>query len=229
MAKRPSKKKVIQAVEKAWGPGIQDMAPTLGFFEGNPAEAAESVLHELCHAFSLDLQPMYSDCVGLNKHLGALLRALHPVIGDVNEIRTIAAELLVIEALGLRLSRYALLRAGYVNLRAIGYRNLAGTTGAVSATHAQFAHLVATAERSKKAKRIAAQVLRFIYLGGGETMKAQRSTLSDNERKRARRAEFNARKYLRGQARRELLCLEDGTVWAVSDQGSWVALKPVTP
>lgn len=93
----------ITRCHAAWGVNYRTLAPLAGFLEGNKAEHAEAVLHELCHGALLNITPPWGDCgrCNLQHDVTVALEDLSRRDQDLNEIRTVAAELQVLSRFGL--------------------------------------------------------------------------------------------------------------------------------
>lgn len=94
--------KTRDLIHKAWGNGYDNLAPIFGPFKGNEYEHAEAVIHELCHAVLLKCKFNYGKCHGLEHLIGAEFRAKSNLIGDLHEIRALAAEILVLKSFNIK-------------------------------------------------------------------------------------------------------------------------------
>lgn len=93
----------------------------MGPLEGNVAEHAESILHDLCHAATLGLPMRYGRCYGLQNRIDDFVEELPRDKQDMNEVETIAAESLVVERLGIEVSWETLIYLGSRNVSPSGH------------------------------------------------------------------------------------------------------------
>ena len=89
----------------------------MGPLEGDVAECAEAIVHELCHAVLLKINLVYGRCRGLEDLLESTLESLHEQEQNKNEIQALAAESLVLERLGVEVSWNTLVYMGERNLK----------------------------------------------------------------------------------------------------------------
>lgn len=107
--------KILKRVERAHGRPINTFLGSP--HEGDPEDKAEIVLHEMAHAQLLGLPLAYgkSGTWHLNVDVETTLKHWPKWRADLNEVRTVAVELLVAERLGLTLRTAAIRDSGRKN------------------------------------------------------------------------------------------------------------------
>jgi hypothetical protein len=124
-------------------------------YEGEPEDSIELALHEICHIFELGVVDEFDAEIFeygsepfhiVENHLEGLWQ--HQ--SDLHEIRTVAAECLLVESLGLELDTTRIVKTAGPNL---------------TLKKLQFVRLVELAKRTPKVQRIAEEIKSRIFEG----------------------------------------------------------------
>lgn len=151
---RITRAEIRRRVHKAYGPDLhKDFAP-FGYFEGHKDEATEVGLHEFCHAFLLGRAPKRGklNFEDTEKAIDTLPKAFQR---NLQEVRAIATELILIRRLRLSLCRYSLL--------SMGQRNMEGDW-----SYERMSRAVEKASRTPAVKKAAKQVQGFLGISNQE-------------------------------------------------------------
>jgi hypothetical protein len=142
----------IKRVHKAWGRGVRKIDPTLGPLESEVTVYAESAIHEFCHAALYGIRLQFGKASGLIARVSSYSASQRPIAADLNEVRTLAAEWLVLQELQIDVPFNALISLGLRNTQLIH-------------TNWRLVRLIRKARRTPKVKNAAKAVVRFIQEG----------------------------------------------------------------
>jgi len=119
--------------------------------EGSPGDSAETVLHELCHMVFLDIEIEKGSVGKLFDNIVWQLDNMPVWKSDLHEVRTLAAELLVAEKIGLD-CEHQVLTLSHRNIR----KNIESIIKPVK--NETVVRLVELAMKTQKVKRVANKV-----------------------------------------------------------------------
>lgn len=139
-------------VHDAWGEGWDKLVPPLSPLEGRKEEHAEAIVHELCHAFLLKLNPIFGRCKKILPFISSQLDkdGLPLFLRELHEIHALGAEYLVLEEIGINVDLY--------DLAHLGYRNFENE----NAKEDDITRLLLRATDTPSSKKAAADVVRFL-------------------------------------------------------------------
>lgn len=152
----------IKAVHRAWGPRVRSLYLLGGALEGEVSEHAEYAVHEFCHATLLGVFVPYGRCrkhdVSAYVETGCELK--DPWLADRNEVRTLAAEYLVLRELGIPTSFATILDLGRKNVQLFH----------PSEQRHRLSRCIRRALNTPRVRRAAAAVVEFIRNGKGKVL-----------------------------------------------------------
>lgn len=117
---------LVVRVRRAWGPGAASMDTGHGPFYDPVVSGFEQIIHELCHATFLGVPVKYysaqrgrvSECISSSLSTRRRYRQ------ELHEVRTLAAELLVLKVLRAELSIFGIFRLGSEAVRLLPPKRL---------------------------------------------------------------------------------------------------------
>lgn len=142
----------IKRVHDAWGKGCRKIDPNLGPLEREITVYAESAVHEFCHAALYGLRVEFGKAKGLVGSVNTCARFQKPWVADLSEVRTLAAESLVLQELQIHVPFLVLLDLGIRNTQIIHSKT-------------RLSRYIRRARRTPKVQRAAKAVVKFIQEG----------------------------------------------------------------
>lgn len=153
----------IKAVHKAWGPRVRSLRLHGGPLEGEISEHAEYAVHELCHATLLGVFVPYGRCRkhDVSAYIETDCYVKYPWLADMNEIRTLAAEFLVLRELGIPTPFATILDLGSRNVQLFHPRE----------QRHRLSRCIRRALNTPRVRQAVAAVVEFIRNGKGKVLK----------------------------------------------------------